>query len=83
MGRSSPYAKGVYITLNPVAPDLLARRSNRMAKAETGELTSDQHITTREWLLVDADPVRVSGISSTDAEKAQAWRVDERTVGVE
>lgn len=68
-------AQGVYATLNPLNPDLLARRCNRVARAEAGDLTKDKDIVRRRWLLVDADPVRASGISATDAEKAEARAV--------
>jgi hypothetical protein len=66
------YAKGVYFTLNPVNPDLLARRAYRTNYAHEGELTSDKDVILRRWLLVDADPVRDTLISATDEEKAQA-----------
>ncbi|MCL2775036.1 MAG: virulence-associated E family protein [Oscillospiraceae bacterium] len=36
------------------------------------ESTTDNDIEYREWLLIDADPKRESGISSTDAEKEAA-----------
>lgn len=66
-------AKGVYLTLNPVNPDLLARRYNRVDYAgDSGDLACDGDVLRRRWLLVDADPVRISGVSSTDAEKAMA-----------
>jgi hypothetical protein len=61
----------VYITLNPVKPDLLARANNRIEKyART--TTADSDITKRCWLPVDFDPVRSADISATDAEKALA-----------
>ncbi len=61
----------VYITLNPVKPDLLARANNRIEKyART--TTADPDITKRCWLPVDFDPARPSDISSTDIEKAFA-----------
>lgn len=59
---------GVYVTLNPVNPDLLARANNRFRKARSRETTSDQDILRRRWLLIDIDPVRPAGISATDAE---------------
>jgi hypothetical protein len=65
-------ARGVYFTLNPLRPEILARRANRVDVAEAGDLASDHHVTGRRWLLVDVDPVRVPGIGSTDAEKAAA-----------
>ena len=70
-------AKSIYITLNPVVPDLLARRSNRLDYAEKSETTSDHHIITRRWLLIDCDPERPAGISSNDVElKAALERAD-------
>src|SRR5262249_45678706 len=61
----------VYITLNPVNTALLARANNRVQKyAKT--TTGDGDIVKRCWLPVDFDPVRPTGISSTDAEKRLA-----------
>ena len=62
-------AKGIYITLNPVVPDLLAIRSNKLDAAKSGETTSDNQILKRRWLLIDCDPKRASPlISANDAE---------------
>lgn len=60
-------APGIYITLNPVNLDLLARADNRL-KPRARELTIDRDVQRRRWLLLDFDPVRPAGISSTDAE---------------
>src|SRR5260370_40769482 len=58
---------GIYITLNPCNPALLARAANRMR--ERAEITTgDLDILRREWLLIDCDPKRPAGISSTDKE---------------
>jgi len=65
-------AKGIYITPNPVNPALLARAHNRIRRPAKGESTSDGDIVARRWLLIDADPARPAGISSTDAEHAAA-----------
>lgn len=66
-------AKGVYVTLNPVNPALLARASNRLRTAGKNDpLTSDADIIKRRWLPIDLDPVRPSGISSTDQEHSVA-----------
>lgn len=60
---------GVYITINPVHPGLLARApKNRVRRAGNGDTTSDRDVTRRTHLLVDVDPIRPAGISSTDAE---------------
>lgn len=62
-------AKGIYIVPNRVDPDLLARRSNRLElNSKDDPTTSDSNIQRRCWLLIDLDPARPSGISSTDAE---------------
>src|SRR5947209_7748277 len=65
-------SEGVYFTLNPLDRALLARRCNRDDRAESGELTCDANVLCRRWLLLDADPKRLSGVSSTDEEKALA-----------
>ena len=62
-------ARGVYVTLNPVNPALLARANNRVRDMKAGEAaTSDTDISVRRWLPIDCDPVRPSGISATEAE---------------
>ncbi len=63
----SALAPGVYVTLNPVKPDLLARAANRL-KRRAPETTADGDILARRWLLMDVDPVRPSGVSATDEE---------------
>jgi hypothetical protein len=67
-------AKGIYVTLNPVNPALLARCANRLAYAEKNATTNDQHILQRRWLLLDLDPDRPSGISAADNEKEAAHK---------
>ncbi|MGR0480769.1 MAG: hypothetical protein ACTFAL_05010 [Candidatus Electronema sp. V4] len=62
---------GIYCTLNPVNPALLGRAENRL-KANAPR-TADKEITAVRHLLVDADPKRPAGISSTEAEKAAAF----------
>lgn len=70
--RVTPYAKGVYFTLNPLRPDLLARRCNRIDWANEGELAKDKDVLARRWLLIDADPSRDPLVSATDEEKGVA-----------
>src|SRR4030095_6443670 len=64
-------APAMYVTLNPVQPALLARARNRIA-AYAIHTTSDGDVLARRWLLLDFDPIRPSGISSTDAEHTAA-----------
>ncbi|QSZ67002.1 hypothetical protein RJ40_05585 [Methanofollis aquaemaris] len=67
---ADPETKGTYVTLNVVDPALLARRANRvkMRLTRSDPTTSDADILRRRWLPIDLDPVRPSGVSSTDAE---------------
>lgn len=68
----------VYVTLNPVEPQLLGRYSNRM-EAYAASTTIDKQILNRRWLLIDLDPVRPAGTSSTafqlDAARIKALEV--------
>ncbi|KAB2949488.1 MAG: DUF3987 domain-containing protein [Phycisphaerae bacterium] len=64
-------APAIYVTMNPVAPALLARSVNRI-KTRARETTQDKDVVHRRWLLVDVDPARPAGVSSTDAELALA-----------
>jgi hypothetical protein len=61
-------AKGVYVVPNVVDPALLARAANRVRHGEREPTTADTNILRRRWLLIDADPMRPAGISSTDGE---------------
>jgi len=60
-------AKGVYYTLNPCNPALLARASNRLI-ANPKNTTQDNDICCLRWLPIDLDPKRPAGISATEAE---------------
>jgi len=65
---------GIYVTLNPVNPDLLARRANRLETklSRSDSTTGDADIISRRWLPIDIDPVRPSGVSSSDSEHEAA-----------
>jgi hypothetical protein len=64
-------ARGVYLTLNPLKPDVLARRFNRV-EVVADDTGRDVDVDRRRRLLVDADPVRIAGVSATDGEKDKA-----------
>ncbi|HYU76967.1 MAG TPA: hypothetical protein VEL31_30225, partial [Ktedonobacteraceae bacterium] len=52
-------ARGIYITLQPCNPVLLARAQNRLRTANemrNAPATSDAHIVVYRWLLIDVDP---------------------------
>lgn len=59
--------RGIYVTLNPTSPALLARAANRLM-SRCDSTTDDAGIEKRIFLLVDIDPTRPSGISSSDEE---------------
>jgi hypothetical protein len=61
----------IYITLNPCNPALLARCCNRV-RPHAEVTTSDAYILKRSWFLIDCDPKRPAGISSTDKEHGRA-----------
>ncbi|MBI4381417.1 MAG: AAA family ATPase [candidate division NC10 bacterium] len=69
----APYdgTASIYVTLNAVSPDLLARSHNRLREGAK-VTTKDAEILSRHWLPIDLDAERPAGISSTDAEMAAA-----------
>ena len=77
---ADPSVAGIYVTVNDVNPALLARRANRikMRLSRKDATTADVDITRRRWLPVDIDPVRPSGVSSTDKEHDAALGAAER-----
>jgi hypothetical protein len=66
--------QGIYITLNNVNPALFSRRANRikMRLGKKDSSTGDADIVRRRWLPIDIDPLRPSGVSSTDEEHGLA-----------
>lgn len=66
-------ATGIYFTPNPVHPALLARANNRVKRVGKADaLTKNHDILRRRFLLLDLDPVRPAGISSSENEKQHA-----------
>ena len=65
-GRDQQYScHGVYWTLNPLDPSILARRANRVAYVgKDFQLARDSDVIRRRWILIDCDPVRTAGVSS-------------------
>lgn len=59
-----------YVTVNPVKIDVGARSLNAFCKSD--KTAHDEDIAVLRWLFLDIDPVRPSGVSSTDAELAAA-----------
>lgn len=68
----SYYGKyNVFFTLNPCDTDLL-KLCNNKTKSYAQSTTGDRDIKKRIWLPIDFDPIRKSGISSTDEEHSTA-----------
>jgi hypothetical protein len=59
--------EGIYLTLNPVRRDLLARSCNALC-AYAKHTTGDADIICRHWLILDIDPFRPAGICATEGE---------------
>jgi P4 family phage/plasmid primase-like protien len=66
-------ARGVYFTINPVNPALIARASNRLKVPKS--TTQDADIVCVRWLPIDLDPKRPADISSTESEVQAAVSV--------
>lgn len=71
IGKLRSY-RGAYVTVNPVKPELLARAWNRIRPVLKEPTTADSEVLARRWLLIDCDPKRASGVSSTKAEHESA-----------
>jgi len=61
-----------YQTLNCVNPGCYSRGQYETLIPYPKETTSDNDIIGYNWILVDADPIRPSGVSATDSEKENA-----------
>lgn len=68
----------VYFTLQVIDPRLLGRAFNRIKQGIA--TTSDNNILAYRWLPVDIDPVRPSGVSSSDSELKEAYALREEAI---
>ena len=64
--------KNVYITLGEVKEECFSRPQSDHFEKNPDNTTSDPEVTCYRWLFVDLDPVRLTGISSTDEELNKA-----------
>ena len=72
---NSGRAEGIYVTLNPINPALLARAANRLIGIQKkGVAVGDGDILLRRWMLIDIDPIRPKGISSSDMEMRRTYQ---------
>lgn len=68
-------AEGVYCTLNTIHPGLIARSPNILRTDSDLKTTTNNEVLEHRWLLIDTDPIRPAGISSTAAEMLAAKTV--------
>ena len=69
--------RNIYITLQQVRDECFARAQSERFLSST-QTTSDTEIVRYRWLFVDLDPVRATGISSSDKELACAELLSEK-----
>jgi len=70
-GNGSGKIPAIYITLNKINHNLLARYYNRI-EFNAKETTSDKDVLSLQWLPIDVDAMRPAGISSSDEEHTKA-----------
>lgn len=66
----------VFMSLNEIIQDVSARSANHL-KEWAKETLKDEEVVRRRWILVDLDPVRPAGVSSTDEELEYAEELSE------
>ena len=62
-----------YLTVNPVYNGLHDRAPDKFRLSKTA--AKDEDIARRNWIYIDFDPTRPTGVSATSEEKAKAWEV--------
>lgn len=67
----------IFFTLNSVIPDVVSRSKNHFTEWSKNT-TTDKEIIQRDWILIDLDPERPAGISSTDEELSYAKELAEK-----
>lgn len=72
-----PGVPAVYVTLQALQQTLMKQSDARLNtyKKNVVNTSGDKDVAVYKWLLVDCDPCRPSGVSSTDAEKQAAREV--------
>ncbi len=74
-------ARGIYFTVNPIIPDLLARSVNKLKSGnQIGSTTADKNILCIRWLLIDIDasyPHEIK-VSATKEEVQETLKVRDR-----
>ena len=61
-------AANIFITLNPINISCYSRKQHDCFMENAQPTTKDNEITALHWLLIDLDPKRLSGVSSSEEE---------------
>ena len=70
--------RSIYLTVNPLKPEMLARENVGKLTRWTRDTTADADIASRKWFIADIDPVTpVKGVSATSDERERALVVRE------
>ncbi len=69
----------VYFVLNSISEACYAREQQERFIRIAKNTTSDSDITNRDWILIDIDPKRPSGVSASDKEKETSKVVANKT----
>lgn len=69
----------IFYTLNTINPDCYSREQHNCFR-QSKTTTSDSDIVAYQWMLVDLDPVRATGISSSASEVKEAYEVANRII---
>ncbi len=66
-----------YFVMNSIKDECYSREQNEriLEASKSTHTTADKDISRIEWLLIDVDPVRGSGIGATDEETAESKKV--------
>ena len=62
----------IYNTLNAIKDDCYSRKQHDKIEEYANPTTTDADVIGYNWLMIDLDPVRTTGVSSSDAELAAA-----------
>ena len=65
-------ASNIFITLNPINMSCYSRKQHDCFIESANPTTKDNEVTALHWLLIDLDPKRLSGVSSSEEELALA-----------
>lgn len=72
---ASTLTGNIYFVFNKIKSGCYSRAQRETMVQNPKETTTDNDIEKRKWILVDVDPKRPSGVSSSDEEKKEAMKV--------